>query len=65
MKKVLLIVVAIAAVSAASAQTKPAKKAETAQKEHCKKEGGSCCSPSSKAKALLKAKPASTTEKKG
>ncbi|WP_207421827.1 hypothetical protein [Desertivirga brevis] len=64
MKKLLLIAAAIASISAASAQTKPAKKADTNQKEHCKKEGGNCCSPSSKAKALLKAKPA-TTEKKG
>ncbi|WP_207533606.1 hypothetical protein [Desertivirga arenae] len=65
MKKVFLIIATITAISAASAQTKPVKKAEADQKEHCKKEGGSCCSPSSKAKALIKAKPAATSEKKG
>jgi hypothetical protein len=74
MKKVLFALALAASVAVASAQTKPAKKVAT--KECCKKEGASCCkeketavseasccSPSSKAKALVKAKPA--TVKKG
>jgi len=59
MKKTLFILAFAASVTAVSAQTKPAKKAsESTKKECCKKEGSSCCSPSSKAKAILNAKPA-------
>ena len=64
MRKTLFICALAASITAASAQTKPAKKAsQGTKKECCKKEGAGCCSPSSKAKALLNAKPAS--EKKG
>ena len=62
MKKALFIFAVAASITAASAQTEPVKKAEAPKKECCKKEGASCCSPSSKAKALIKAKP--TTAKK-
>lgn len=76
MKRVLFTLALAASVAVVSAQTKPAKKAAET-KECSKKEGASCCkkeketaasetgccSPSSKAKALLKAKPA--TVKKG
>jgi hypothetical protein len=60
MKKTLFILALAASVSAVSAQTKPAKKASESTKKECckKKEGASCCSPSSKAKAVLNAKPA-------
>ena len=63
MKKALLILAVAASVSVASAQTKPAKKTEATKKDCCKKDGASCCSPSSKAKALMTAKPSAT--KKG
>jgi len=59
MKKTLFILALAASVSAVSAQTKPAKKAsESTKKECCKKKEDACCSPSSKAKAVLNAKPA-------
>lgn len=63
MKKVFYVLLMVALSGAASAQeTKPAGKASEAKKECCKKAEKGCCSPSSKAKAMLNAKPA--TEKK-
>ncbi|WP_256010991.1 hypothetical protein [Desertivirga xinjiangensis] len=64
MKRIAFVLLLAVAGMTATAQTKPAKKAQsTEKKEECKKTGGSCCSPTSKAKALLQAKPA--TQKKG
>ncbi len=64
MKKLLIVLAVFASVSAASAQTKPAQKKESCEikKEDCAKKGDkpSCCSPSSKAKAISTAKKAET-----